>query len=341
MDNMMFSRSKALLFVSLVLSACSPKPVNSIDRLILSSSNDGIYARPANLKYPLQTRFLATNGKIPVPTTGSACLASSYRPANSMICFSHTGGTNVLKKHYAFEGSPSELDAAMAAVKTSLTAATKDLVTIGTASAAAAAEEGQPISQETLAEVEQARASLAANLKKVSTTLNQKNIFVFRWNSENKANADGAIASLFSARGATSQASSGIVIVGGLTVSQLLLGVNDFDTEYRGVPDNAKIATLTLSADRLEYFADSSIAAIIEASLTGTPTELKAARDLLGMDGQIVVNAALQLASAAENQGSFSEPQSSYHSPREPGAPDDQIFFATMTDLKTLRRALK
>lgn len=74
--------------------------VSALDDLTASTDTDGALSKPVNLKYPLQTRFLAANGLLPVSGPGSACIASGMRSSSSIICYSDSGNTEVAYRHF-------------------------------------------------------------------------------------------------------------------------------------------------------------------------------------------------------------------------------------------------
>lgn len=147
------------------------------------------------------------------------------------------------------------------------------------------------------------------------------------------------IGSLFSARGAASRSQSGVVIVGGLRVSQLMVGQSDFDRQFGTMPSGAKVATLTMAADHLLYFTNANLSAALDASLDGNLEELSTR---LSPETQIALRAYAQIGRAQENQGLFTAPTIQRRALQEvlvTGA-QGQVFYATMTDVATLQEAL-
>ena len=115
-----------------------------------------------------------------------------------------------------------------------------------------------------------------------------------------------------------------------------------FDETFRNLPGGPKIATLTMAAQHLLYLAESRLSAQAQAVLEGD----------LGQDcGDAVPSVKLaleaygQIATARENQGLFSAPEvgrlsvADAYYPKKPSG--WQVFYATMTDFKTLREAIE
>lgn len=327
------------LFVGLALSGCGQRAVNTLDQLTISVSNDGEYARPVNLTYPMQSRFLAVNGQLPVPTVASSCLASSFRVANSIICFAPSVDreTHVVTRDYPYVPSNSGAPADLLEIRNQLS----DLQ-VGLASLAAACARAETGAEDDTAarEVESLATETTTKAAALVSDLQRNNLFIFRYvtTADAGVTANQVAGPAASARGGGSE--SGIVIVAGLRVSQLMVEPTDFDTHFGALPSGAKVATLTMASEHLLYFADSQFRAEFQAVLDG---DLGARCQGASSPAKLAVEAYGQIASAQENQGLFSAPQAGRMSLREAYASqsDWQIFYATMTDVRSLRKAIE
>ncbi len=313
--------------LSFGLAACgsSSTAVSAFDDLSISSSNDGAYIKPINLNYPMQTHFLSVNGQLPVPDVGISCFASSYRAANSMICLSPTGSTHVLTRTYKSDATLADL----LKIKKSLATLQADMFSL------VAASGGQPASLTSPKAKE-----IASEVAKLDEVMKKKNVFVFRWTKEVNTNANGNIGTTASATSGGNHKATGLVIVAGLRVSQLMVGVDDLNNKFGNLPKTAKVATLTMAADHLVYFASSDFSAALDVNANGNfgdkftnlPAETKMA-----------MNAFLAIGSNQDTQGMFSAPDSvSTEGLYESYAQSltKQIFYATMTDIETLIKSV-
>lgn len=334
-------KTAAALGAAALLSACTSKGVGALDDLTTSTTNDGGLRKPISLNYPLQTRFLSVNGQLPVPHIGSSCLASSQRVANSIICFSTTGETKVLTRSFKYGGGEAGVKAYRDSLE-DLQLTVAQLIEIEAANNRMEDDENTP--PQALVESQNAAKALADEVTEKSTELAKEsrdlNIFVFRWAGSKSGNANGSFGGSFlSGSTAANSTTGGLVIVGGLHVSQLLIG-DDFETTIGKQPDAAKVATLTMAADYLLYAADSSLSAALEASLE---TDLKTLSKELSPETKVALRAYASISQAEENQGFFSKPKYDFlslekaYSDTDPG----QIFYATLTDVETLKESIK
>ncbi|MBO9401784.1 hypothetical protein [Shimia sp. R9_3] len=316
-----------LLLANVLLLGCSPKAVNSLDQLTVSASNDGEFAWPANLNLPFQSRFLAINGQLPVPGPASSCFASSLRVANSFICLSPTGKSNIVERYYKSEADADDL----IAIQDRLSKLQLNLAQL------VLAEKNQVTALQT-----QAAQTLTTEAQNIAFEAKKSNVFIFRWASSGSAGGSGAFGSLFSANASAKNAQSGLVIVAGLRISQLMIGLNDFDGRFGNVPKGVKIATLTMSADDLLYFADSSLSAALGGSFDGELEDLLS-KDQLSLQTQVALQAYAQVSAAQENQGLFRRPTVRPLTVEQAFAQSEnsQVFFSTFTDIESLRKTLK
>ncbi|GHG90633.1 hypothetical protein [Pseudodonghicola xiamenensis] len=344
----MSSFIKALLSLGAVvgLVACGSQPVNALDNMTISVGNDGEISRPVNFNYPLQSRFLAINGQLPVPAPGASCLASSFRVANSIICFSSDGSTHVLTRTFKFKKAAGEIseEAAVQAVKTELMELNVLIVKLVAARAflaEAQAKKGTSSADlSTLAnKVTQANTSVDEKANEVAQALARNNLFIFRWAGAAEGGGSVKLADVLSGRGEVSHSQSGLVIVAGLTVSQLMIGVDDFKDDFNKFPDGAKIATLTMGAEHLSFLTNADIGAALRGRFSGT---LETAQSSLSATTEITARVYAAIERAQENQGQFSAPEIGRQelSDYEEGASSQQIFYATMTDIGSLMKNL-
>ncbi|MDK3016109.1 hypothetical protein [Pseudodonghicola flavimaris] len=339
---------KGLLFLGAVtgLVSCSSQPVNTLDNMTISVGNDGEISRPVNFNYPLQSRFLSVNGQLPVPAPGASCLASSFRVANSIICFSSDGSTHVLTRTFKFKkaaGDASE-EAAIQAVKTALmelNVLVVELVAARASQAEAQAKRGTSTDdlEELAVNVAQASNAVKEKANEVAAALSRSNLFIFRWAGKAEGSGSVKLADVLSGGGEASRSQSGMVIVAGLTVSQLMIGVDTFKDDFKNFPDGTKIATLTMGAQHLSYFTNADISAALQARFKGT---LESARNSFSSTTEITARAYAAIEKAQENQGLFSAPEIERKelNDYENGAASQQIFYATMTDIGSLMKNL-
>ncbi|MFQ1701829.1 hypothetical protein ACJ5NV_14670 [Loktanella agnita] len=324
---MLFLRlSQLSLFAAFAfLGACSANQgVNTLDQLTISAANDGELQNPVNLGYPLQSRFLAVNGQFPIAGAGSGCLASSFRPAASVVCFQPDKDTEVLVRHYA---APDDALTKMIALQSKLKALDLQVAQLITLSAS-------PDQAAT------ARAANAVIQKSGEIVLDAQkaNLFLFRWRGSTSGDASADAGSVGNVRASAQQAQSGVVIVGGLHLSQLMVG-RDFSSRFERMPENAKVATVTMSADHLLYFAGSSLNAAIAAEARRDAGGL-----LRGLDDKtkLALQAYAQLGRAQETQGLFSRPVARRLTPEQAAASNEVrlVFYAAMTDVGDLLNLL-
>lgn len=330
----------ATFLASTFLAACTPSDgVNSLDGLTTSTATDGSHARPVNLNYPLQTRFLAVNGQLPVPGIGSACLASSRRPANSIICFSQDGHTNVLRREYDYTGGPGTLaDIAKNLAALKLKVLKLEVLKL----------EAKTTPPDEKANVDSLVSAAAVNVANMAETLSGEmttaNVFVFRWSANQNGNASGTAGTFAGASASGQSSNSGMVIVGGLRMSQLLLGsTQDFDEVTAAYPQRAKIATLTMEAKNILYIADGSSSAAIQAALKGS---LDQAKNTNISTAALSANAYAAIANAQDNRGAFDSPSAvdlrKFEAPNLGGQEGKWMtFYATMTEIESLKKAAK
>ncbi|MDA3857724.1 MAG: hypothetical protein PF480_05710, partial [Roseovarius sp.] len=306
--------------------ACSSTDAtNAFDELTIAASNDGVLRKPVELGYPLQTRFLAVNGLLPVPHVGSTCLSSSFRPASSIICFAQTNETQVRVATYDYDGGFSDLtviEKTLAVLQVRLLQLVKEDV-----------EGVPPTSGPGSAQ------SITANVEELSSEMQKKNLFIFRWKSKSAANAGGSLGqTLFSGKAAFEDADQGVVIVGGLKLSQLLLG-KDKNSYLGGLPDSAKIATFTLGSEYFLYSARADFSAALDAKFNGN---LQYLSRKLSAETKAAINAYAAIGNVLENRGGFAAPAIKSYSLQEyeKFEADQQVFYSTMTDVETLVEAL-
>ncbi|WP_271905107.1 hypothetical protein [Leisingera sp. SS27] len=287
-----------------------------------STSNNGIHAKPINLKYPLQTRFLSINGLLPVSGPGSACLADSNRPSSAIVCYSGSGKTEVAYKVYDTSATISDLRA----IQEKLQALQVELLDL--------LDDEEKLVPETTVQ------DIVARARAIQSDAAKNNIFLFRWRQDEAAGGSVGLTELFSGRARREESQSGVVIVGGLTVSQLLVGSDDYKAALSGWSKGTKISTYSLGAKHLLYFSEANLSAAIAAKLDGTLDELS---KKLSPTQEIALRAYAAIGRAQENQGSFSAvaqkviPLQEYQETR----PVEQVFYSTLTDAETLLEALE
>ncbi|MBL3597105.1 hypothetical protein JMM63_16275 [Rhodovulum sulfidophilum] len=314
-------------FLSCLMMSCSQSGITALDNLTSTASNDGEYRKPFNLNYPMQSRFLSVNGLLPVPGPASSCLASSFRVANSIICFSPTKNTYVLTRRFPYQGSKNAQND-LKALRDNLTALQIKVAKLITEDAAGEERAANSTARDVL-----------TSAAKISETIKSNNYFIFRWLGSASTDAGGNVGANYSARAAANRSSSGIVIVAGLQVSQLMIGRSDFKSVFCPAPRATKIATLTMSAEHLLYLTDANLGAAIEGTLK---SDLKDIWSELSPETKIALNAYAQIGRAQENQGMFSAPTATTDDLPTALHPNNskQVFYATMTDIETLVRAM-
>lgn len=328
--------AKLALSISTVVfvSACGNYGnVNTLDGMTTSTGFDGGYRKPINLNYPTQTRFLASNGLLLVNGPGDKCLAGGYRPASSFLCFSSSGQTEVAVRRFTFNGTASDLRDMRDAL-TDLQVEIVELATLDTA-ANAKGEKMAPVAPaQTSAALANKSKEIVEKARLVDEKFQANNFFIFRWDGASGAGGGGNAGGILSGRSAASKAESGLVIVGGLVVSNLLIGRSDWQDALLGYPKAAKIATYTMGAEHLLYFSDLNLSAALEADFSGRLKDLKN----LSPATQAALNAYASIGKASETQGSFSSsPVIKMSQPEYEKAYSRQhIFYSTMTDIKTL-----
>ncbi len=316
------------------LAGCLPTGTSSLDGLTIQTSNDGIYRQPVNLRYPLQSRFLAVNGLLPVPAVGTPCLASSQRPATSIICLSTTGETYALVTEYKYEATLNDINEFQEKLERLDLITAEALVDTTTMADDVRAQYTEKLSKEVDAATADIQEFAAEN-----------NIFVFQWSGNGRAGLSGTIGAGTTTPRANANIAgetSGYVIVGGLTVTQLMIDPASAATDWADLPGSTKIATLTYGAKTLKYVASRSAAAVLAAN-SGT---LKLGNSAPATLNTASLNALAEIAAGQRNQGHFSAPTVTRISTPLVGSDQDkqnsqQIFYATMTDVRTLLRDLK
>lgn len=319
------------LSLTCAIAACgSAGNVNSIDSMTTSSAYNGAYRKPINLRYPTQTRFLTSNGLAPIGGVGDLCLASGLRPASSMLCFSSTGNTEVQVRKFPFVGGPEKLQEIRNKMQ-NLQYSIAQLVTTELSTNDTA------IDQATIAK----KASEATTeAKALARQLNANNFFVYNWSGEKKGNADASVAELIKGQISAETTETGLVIVGGVTVSSLRLGLSDGAKEMlSNYPKATKIATYSIGADHLLYFSGTTLSAALGLTADGSLSNLKK----LSPETKAAVGAYLALGRANETQGAFSAAATEFISLAEHQQEYSQqhILYSTMTDVETLLESME
>lgn len=319
--------------IAAFLAGCGDiQSVNTLDGLTTSSGFDGSYRKPVNLGYPSQTRFLASNGLLPVNGPGDTCLASGYRPASGFLCFSPTGRTEVSVRRFEFSGD----DATLRQMRSALQKLQVDIVELAALDATKTDDKETP--QEKAA-VQAKAAELKSQVDSVGNQLTANNFFIFRWSGEDQIGGGGNVGSPLSGRAGAQRAESGLVIVGGVTVAHLRLGLGDAEQTLGGFPKASKIATFTMGAEHLLYFSGLDLSAALSAKLDGSLEDLKG----LSPSTKAVLDAYASLGRAYEAQGAFSatevESLTLLDYNRKYG--NQHVFYSTMTDVETLLKSLE
>lgn len=305
--------------------------VNTLDGLTTSRGFDGSYRKPINLGYPSQTRFLASNGLLPVNGPGDTCLASGYRPASGFLCFSPTGKTEVSVRRLGFSGSA----ATLRQIREVLQKLQVDIVELAALDAAKTDDQETP---EEKSNVQAQAAEIKSQVDSVGNQLTANNFFIFRWNGEDKIGGSGSFGSPLSGRAGAERMETGLVIVGGVTVAYLRLGLADAKDTLSGYPKASKIATFTMGAEHLLYFSGLDLSAALSAKLDGSVQDFSE----LSSSTKAVLDAYASLGRSYETQGAFSatdvESLSLVEYNRRYGR--QQVFYSTMTDVETLMKSL-
>lgn len=318
--------------VTAFLAGCaSVQSVNTLDGLTTSSGFDGSYRKPINLDYPSQTRFLASNGLLPINGPGDTCLASGFRPASGFLCFK-PGKTEVSVRRFKFSGKARTLREMQDALQ-------QLQVSIVELAALDASVSDDNKTQKQQADVQSKASEVASDVDKIGQKLVANNFFIFRWSGSDEADASGTVGSPLSGGAGAQRAESGVVIVGGLTVSSLRLGLSDAEETLGQYPDTSKISTFTIGAEHLLYVSGLSLSAALEAKLDGSLEDLKD----LSPSTNAVIDAYAALGRAYETQGAFSAtsvenlPLAAYHA----NYGNQHVFYSTMTDVETLLESLE
>jgi hypothetical protein len=321
-----------------VAAGCTPQPgVTTLDNMTISSGLDGSYRKPFNLNYPSQTRFLASNGLLPVSAPGEACLASAFRPASSMLCLT-PGPTRIEVRKFDFNGGPDDLRKMQAALQ-KLELDIIDLASLDLGISNPPANT-PPAQEAENAQALKAKAdALITKAKQLERTFNQNNFFIFRWQGSDQVNGSGNIGTPLSGKSGATRNQSGRVIIGGLTLSNLVLGLSDAETRFSGYPKAAKIATYTMGAKHLLYFSSLDLSAALSAKFKGSGADIKA----LSSSTQAVINAYASIGRGYETRGAFSAVKVIRITPEQYNQQyaTQHVFYSTMTDVKTLLNALK
>ena len=315
-----------------LLAGCGDvQSVNTLDGMTSSTGFDGIYRKPVNLNYPSQTRFLVSNGLLPVNGPGDTCLASGHRPASGFLCFSPTGRTEVSVRSFAFSGDANTLKA----IRDALTKLQVDIVQLALTDATTK----EDATQQEKADVQKKAKAIKTQVELVDSKLTANNFFIFRWGGKDKFGGDGSLGSTLSGGAAAESEESGRVIVGGLTVANLRIGLSDAPDLLRQYPKSAKIATYTLGAEHLLYFSGLKFGAALQAKLDGSVDDLKK----LSPETKAVLSAYASLGRAYETEGAFSAtsveslPLAEYN--QKYGK--QHVFYSTMTDVETLIKSIE
>lgn len=342
MNNRIFARGLPFSLCTFLAACFGNSSVNTLDDLVISASNDGAYRKPINYNYPLQTRFLAINGQLPISSPGDKCIASGFRPGSSFVCLGDDPETKILVRRYPFAATPSENPvAALRAVRDSLEDLQIKILDIISLEAAAQKDgKGQTVVDDQLKD---AASKVTTKAQAVAENIQRNNFFIFRSNENSNAGGDATLGDTASVKAGRQSGQKKLVIVGGLTVSQLLIGKNDLGANnagfLSGYPKSTKIATYTMGAEHLIYFSGVDLSAAISASLKGDLASWKK----ISPQTKAAINAYAAIGQAFETQGSFTATGTEiidlqqYRS--KYGA--QQVFFSTMTDIKTLRDTLK
>ncbi|MGI3212636.1 hypothetical protein ACROSR_16165 [Roseovarius tibetensis] len=316
-----------------VLVGCgNGQSVDTLDGLTTSSGFDGSYRKPINLNYPSQTRFLASNGLLPMNGPGDTCLASGFRPASGIICFSPSGKTEVSVRRFKFSGTYDDLKK----VRDRLQKLQVNIIELAALDASTPQEEETPQEK---ADIASRTKELKAEVEQVGGELAANNFFIFRWKAADQAGGGGTVGSTLSSRAGTQQEESGLVIVGGVTVASLRLGLEDAGEDLKDYPKATKIATYTMGAENLLYFSSASLSAALKAKLDGSLEDIQD----ISPSTKAVIDAYASLGRAYETQGAFSAtsveslPLSDYN--EKYGS--QHVFYSTMTDVETLLGSLR
>ncbi|WP_323876673.1 hypothetical protein [Aeromonas hydrophila] len=186
--------------------------------------------------------------------------------------------------------------------------------------------------------------------KKQADTLDElsdSNTFAFQWSST----ADGEFGADAEPYGRISGAggyqNSGITIVTGLRISQLLVG-HDIASIYNNVPDDTKLATLVMQAQGIAYISTRSISATVQARLGLTPEQFHDIINTLSGAQKIQLATALSYAHTLSNEGQFNQVKKRIKKipkwmDQSPDIDDHgyQTFYATMTKLDELNELIE
>lgn len=323
----------------MALIGCGDKAVDGFDGLTSSARNSGASAKPVNLVYPLQTRFLAANGKLPILNAGSACVASSARPSNTIVCLAPEGNTVLVEHLYDAKAD----FAALVALRDKFQGLASETEQLRAAAEAAVCKDGDTdCKTQTASTIAQVTANLNQKTQELETALNEKNVFVFRWSESAAGNLGGTIqGDAASGRTTARRGEGGLVLVSGLKYSQLLIG-SDFERIVADFPKSAKIATVAMQAEHLIYFAQAERSA--SASVNLDIAELRSISPSLATSVEAAIDAAASIADVQEVQGGFSEPKyttvTNWRTLSGQADSGFQTFYATMTDVETLKRSL-
>lgn len=328
------TKGTGLALAAAVLAGCGAvDSVNELDGMTTSAGFNGVARKPINLDYPNQTRFLASNGFLPVSGPGDKCMASGYRPSSTFLCFSRSGRTEIAVRQFDFDGDVSDLRDKRDALQ-SLQARIVDLV----AQDAATTQSGGDGAPAQAFSIPDRSAQLTAEANSLRASLADNNFFIFRWEGSDKAGTSGSFGALFSGSANRQEDQSGLVIVGGVTISSLLLGLGDAQATLGNYPPATKVATYTMGAEHLLYFNSRDLSAELEAKLQASGADLKD----LSPQTQAAIQAFASIGRSYETQGSFTAATLHRLSPddyeRQFGA--QHMFYSTMTDVETLLESL-
>lgn len=339
MDN-----SKCIYMVclsSLLIVGCASN-LSAVDKLTSSTQNDGGVSSYFN-DIPFQSRFLAINGQLPIDTVGIPCVASSYRVPYSMICLS-TDKSKVIEYDYPVAGDPGEKIKSIKSDITSLEKKSQELVAKLLIKAACQNEK-----KECTTETESyssAQLEFQTLQTSVLSKLSDGNTFIFQWSSTAGGGFDAEADPYGSVGGKGGYQNSGITIVSGLRLSQLLVG-KDIANIYSGLPGDTKLATFVMQAQGIAYISTRSISATVQARLGLTPEQFDDILKTLSSAQKIQLAAAFNYVHSLSNEGQFNTVKKSIKDmPKwmvSEGTEDHgyQTFYATMTRLDELNDMLR
>ncbi|HGY1007567.1 TPA: hypothetical protein ACNUUR_000105 [Aeromonas salmonicida] len=337
--------SKCVFFIcfsSALISGCSSN-LSAVDKLTSSTQNDGGISSYFN-DIPFQSRFLAINGQLPIDTVGIPCVASSYRVPYSMICLS-TDKSRVIEYDYPVIGNPDEKIKALKVSITDLERKSQELVIKLLVKATCQNAKNEVCTAE-VDSFSTAQLEFKTLQKEVLSKLSDGNTFIFQWSSTAGGGFDAEAEPYGSFGGQGGYQNSGITIVSGLRISQLLVG-NDISSIYKNLPSDTKLATFVMQAQGIAYISTRSISATVQARLGLTPTQFSDIISTLSEAQKIQLAAAFNYVNSLSNEGQFSTVDKSIRDVPTWGATGKiedhgyQTFYATMTKLDELNKMIE